>query len=122
MISTSWLIWGYQWMQMVSYSGSRWLGAALVVTLYTGAAAAQSADWLTFGGSNQRLGYSTTETTLSQSNVSGLKLHWTANIDGVGVSAAGASQPVLMHNVPVNGTPTPLVFIGSSLGTVTALN
>ena len=106
----------------MSYRGSRQLGAAFAVTLYAGTAVAQTADWLTFGGSNQRLGYSTTETTLSQSNVSGLKLHWTAKIDGVGVSAAGASQPVLMHNVPVNGTPTPLVFVGSSLGTVTALN
>jgi outer membrane protein assembly factor BamB len=117
-----WFIWGYKMTQLVPYSGSRWLGAAVFVALYAGAAAAQTADWLTFGGSNQRLGYSTAETTLSQSNVSGLKLHWTATIKGVGVAAASANQPVLMHNVPINGTPESLVFITSSQGQVTALN
>ena len=109
-------------MQMISHSRLRWLGTALCVTLHAGAAMAQSADWLTFGGGNQRLGYSTTETTLSQSNVSGLKLHWTANVPGAGILGAASSQPVLMHNVPVNGKPQSLVFIPSSHGLVTALN
>jgi outer membrane protein assembly factor BamB len=109
-------------MQTVSYSGRRWVGAALFATLYSGTAVAQTADWLTFGGSNQRLGYSTSETTLSQSNVSGLKLLWSTALPGVGMYAAASNQPVLMHNVMVNGTPTPLVFVGSSNGQVTALN
>jgi outer membrane protein assembly factor BamB len=109
-------------MQKLSGSGARWLAAALFVMPYTGAAAAQNADWLTFGGSNQRLGYSTAETTLSRSNVGGLKLHWTAAIKGVGISAASANQPVLMHDVPIKGRTEPLLFITSSFGQVTALN
>ena len=86
---------------MMSRIGFRSVGAVLCITLHAGAALAQSADWLTFGGSNQRLGYSTTETALSQANVSGLKLHWTADIPGVGSFGAAANQPILMHNVPI---------------------
>jgi outer membrane protein assembly factor BamB len=109
-------------MVMVPCGGRRWLGAVFFMTIYTGAAVAKSTDWPTFGGSNQRLGYSTTETILSQSTVSGLKLLWTADIPGIGILGAASNQPVLMHNVPVNGTPQPLVFVASSHGQVTALN
>ena len=87
-----------------------------------GMAMAQSADWLTFGGSNRRLGFTVEETILSQASVGGLKLHWSANLPGAGSFGASSSQAVLMHDVPVNGTPQPLVFIPSSRGQVTALN
>jgi outer membrane protein assembly factor BamB len=113
---------GHKSIQMISYSGSRWLDAALVMTLCTGPALAQNADWLTFGGSNQRLGYSTTETILSQSSVGGLTLLWTAHIKGVGVLASAENQAVLLHDVQVKRTTEPLVYIGSSEGQVTALN
>lgn len=74
-------------------------------------------DWSTFGDDLQRTNYNPNETTLSASNVASLKLSWSVDL-----GSAITDQPVIATNVPINGTPTTVAYIGTEAGQFYALN
>jgi outer membrane protein assembly factor BamB len=79
--------------------------------------APSAADWTTFGFDLQRTGYNPSETQLSASNVSSLKLHWSIDLGG-----AMVTQPTFLSGVTVGGASTDLVYVATLPGLVTALN
>jgi outer membrane protein assembly factor BamB len=74
-------------------------------------------DWSTYGDGLARTNYNVNETTLSASNVSRLQLTWAADL-----GAAITAQPIVATNVPIGGTPTTVLYIGTEGGVFYALN
>ena len=74
-------------------------------------------DWSTFGDDLARSENNPNETTLSPSNVSGLKLSWSRDL-----GAAITAQPVIATNVNIGGTATTVAYVGTEAGTFYALN
>lgn len=103
------------------------LTAAQVAQLYSGAGYGNGApsppptpaysDWPTFGDTLSRSSYNPNETTLSASNVSSLHFIWSANLGG-----AITGEPIVATNVPINGTPATVLYIGADNGVFYALN
>lgn len=102
------------------------LTAAQVASLYQsagyGAAPSPSpspayTDWSTFGDTLSRSSYNPNETTLTPSNVHSLHLTWSANL-----GAAIDAQPIVATNVPVNGTPATVLYVGAENGMFYALS
>lgn len=76
-------------------------------------------DWATFGDNLQRTNNNASETTLSRSNVSSLKLSWPPKpLDGTAIT----DQPLVAKNINVGGTPTTVIYVGTEGGTFWAIN
>jgi outer membrane protein assembly factor BamB len=82
-----------------------------------GFARAQSADWLTFGVDLQHSGFNPAETILSQTSVGQLTLQWTGHLHG-----AASVQALVAHDVLINDTITPIVFMATAKASVEAFN
>ncbi len=75
-------------------------------------------DWDSFGYDLQRTGYNPNETVVGTGNVGSLQKVWSFT-----VGKRPMREPVLASGVMVNGTPTNVVYFGSSFGaTIYALN
>lgn len=103
------------------------LTAAQVASLYNSAGYGVSptpspvlpayTDWTTFGDDLTRSNYNPNETTLSASNVAGLHLVWSANL-----GALIDAQPLVATNVPINGSPQTVLYVGAENGIFYALD
>ncbi len=79
--------------------------------------APQTADWDSFGFDLQRTGYNPVESAVGTSNVGSLQKVWSFN-----VGSAMVHEPVYAYGVNVDGTPTNILYAGSSKGTMYAIN
>src|SRR3954463_14407802 len=82
-------------------------------------AAAQSADWPTYGGNPQRTGWQKRETILNTGSVSGLKPLWKRKLDS---SSPGLTAPIILGRIITHHGFQELVFIGGSSGKVFAID
>jgi outer membrane protein assembly factor BamB len=74
-------------------------------------------DWPTWGNGVERVGANGAESTLSPSNVNGLRELWSADL-----GAYANSSPVLARQIDVNGTPTDLLYVGNEHGVLFAVS
>lgn len=104
------------------------LSAAQISAFYTAAGYGSSptpslspapaySDWATFGDNLTRSNNNPNETTLSAANVSSLHQVWTANL-----GAAIDAEPVIATNVPINGTPATVLYVGTEGGMFYAID
>jgi outer membrane protein assembly factor BamB len=91
------------------------LGLILVATLASGSAFAT--NWLTFAGSNNRLGVNPQETVLTPQTVSGLTVLWTTKFPTL-----SKTQPLYMEQVTTTTGTHNEVFTTLINGTVAAMN
>jgi outer membrane protein assembly factor BamB len=90
---------------------------ALTSIAMVAAGRVSATNWLTFAGSNNRLGVNPHETILTPQTVSGLTLRWNTKL-----SARSEAQPLYMEQVPTaNGTHSE-VFVALVNGMVAALD
>jgi outer membrane protein assembly factor BamB len=101
---------------MFSFDQIRLLSAALLVAGLS-IMPAHAQNWPTFAGSASRLGVNPFETTLTPLTVSGLKMHWKANL-GSGTE----TQPLFIQQVTIGGDTHDEVFQATKGGVVFALN
>jgi hypothetical protein len=75
-------------------------------------------DWPTFGDNLQRTNDNPNEAALgSTTNAASLTLAWSRDL-----GAAITDQPIIAANLSINGTPTPVAYIGTEGGVFYALN
>src|SRR5277367_3292422 len=101
---------------------SRLFALSLVAALLLGAlpfqshqARAQAVDWPTHAFDQLRTGYNPDELALNPATASGLHLLWSTNLGG-----AVNAQPLVIHDLLIDGVPTETVIAASTNGLITA--
>jgi len=74
-------------------------------------------DWLMVDHDNFRSGNASDETTISASNVNGLKLRWSTVVDG-----SVTTQPLYVHSVQIGGQARDLTIVGTAGNSLFALD
>lgn len=85
---------------------------------YAAATPSHWTSWRTWGYNRQRTGYNPYETVLSTATVAGLTEKWAFAMGAKFVN----TQPIVLSGVPVNGTPTQMVYEGDEGGHLFAIN
>lgn len=96
----------------------RWvaiLGAITVAVLWAG-------DWRTYSGDAQRTGWAKDEKTLDKSNVSRLKLQWSARLDSEAVEMSSLTAPVVVAGLYTPQGVKDVVIVGGSSDNLFALD
>ncbi|MDA0207017.1 MAG: PQQ-binding-like beta-propeller repeat protein [Acidobacteria bacterium] len=82
-------------------------------------------DWLTFGYDPERTGWARAETTLTEQNVSGLKLLWKAQLDAIPNPInyhSTITAPLVVENVQTRQGPKTLVLVAGANNSVYAID